>query len=327
MRAMMSSSRRSAASGRRMTLLATLLAAACQGVIGGADPGSASPPATSGVPILSGTRAATGGGSGGDRTAGAPGSGGGAQPPASGGAGGAAGAAVAWSPTPGMSWQWQLTGTIDQSVSAQMFDVDLFDTAAETVASLHAGGHPVVCYVNAGAFEDWRPDAALFPAATKGNGVSGWPGEQWLDVRQWSALQPILEARMDLCRSKGFDGIELDNVDGYANDTGFPLRAADQLAFNRALAASAHARGLSVGLKNDLDQVPDLVGQFDWALNEQCFEFDECDALQPFLSAHKAVFNVEYNLATSSFCPRAQTMGLSSMLKHLALDAYRVPCP
>jgi hypothetical protein len=132
---------------------------------------------------------------------------------------------------------------------------------------------------------------------------------------------------MDLCTSKGFDGIELDNVDGYTNPTGFPLTAADQLAFNRNLASSAHARNLSVALKNDLDQVPDLVGQFDWALNEQCFEFDECDALQPFLDAHKAVFNAEYNLPTSAFCPQAKTMGLSSMLKHLSLDAYRVPCP
>jgi len=226
-----------------------------------------------------------------------------------------------------MSWQWQLTGTIDQTVSAQMFDVDLFDAPTDTVASLHAAGHPMVCYVNAGVFESWRPDAALYPAGVKGDSDPGWQGEQWLDVRQLSVLQPILEARMDLCRGNGFDGIELDNVDGYTNNTGFPLTAADQLAFNRALAGSAHARGLSVGLKNDLEQVPDLVGQFDWALNEQCFELSECDALQPFLDAHKAVFNVEYNLATSSFCPQAKAMGLSSMLKDVALDAYRVACP
>jgi len=232
-----------------------------------------------------------------------------------------------WSPTVGTSWQWQLMGTIDQSVSAQMFDVDLFGTTADTVASLHAGGHPVVCYANAGVYESWRPDAALFPASVKGNADPGWQGEQWLDIRQWSALQPILEARMDLCRSKGFDGIELDNVDGYSNDTGFPLTAVDQLAFNRNLASSAHARGLSVGLKNDLEQVPDLVGQFDWALNEQCFEFSECDALRPFLDAHKAVFNVEYNVEVSSFCPQAQALGLSSIFKHVALDAYRVACP
>ncbi|HVY41009.1 MAG TPA: endo alpha-1,4 polygalactosaminidase [Polyangia bacterium] len=226
-----------------------------------------------------------------------------------------------------MSWQWQLTGTIDQSVDAQMFDVDLFDTPAATVSSLHAAGRRVVCYVSAGTFEDWRPDASRFPASVKGSTVSGFQDERWLDIRQWSVLQPILEARMDLCVSKGFDAIELDNVDGYANGSGFPLTAADQLTFNRNLASSAHGRHLSVALKNDIDQTSDLVGQFDWALNEQCFEYGECSALQPFVRAHKAVFNVEYNLATSSFCPQAKSLGFSSMRKHLSLDAYRVPCP
>jgi hypothetical protein len=230
-------------------------------------------------------------------------------------------------PAASSSWQWQLTGTIDQTVAAQMFDVDLFDTPATTVASLHALGHKVVCYVSAGSFEDWRPDAAQYPAPVKGKALDGWPGEQWLDVRQWDALRPLIEARMDLCRSKGFDGIELDNVDGYQNDTGFPLTASDQLTFNRALAASAHARGLSVGLKNDLDQVTDLVGNFDWALNEECFTYDECDQLHPFVAAGKAVFNVEYTLATDQFCAQAHTLGFNSMSKHLNLDAYRIACP
>jgi hypothetical protein len=306
--------------GRALAVLATLLLGACQGESDELGPGDAGPNSTNAPAAIWGRRT---GGSSGSRA----GAGGGGRAGSGGGAGGAAGAAGTWNPTPGMSWQWQLTGTIDQSVDAQMFDVDLFETPAATVASLHAAGRRVVCYVSAGTFENWRPDAASFPAAVKGNRVSGWPDEQWLDIRQWSVLQPILEARMDLCRSKGFDGIELDNVDGYGERTGFPLTAADQVTFNRALASSAHARNLSVALKNDLDQVPDLVGQFDWALTEQCFEYDECDALQPFLKAHKAVFDVEYNLATSSFCPQSKTLGLSSMRKHLSLDAYRVPCP
>jgi hypothetical protein len=282
-----------------LALLGTLVLAACGGARQHPDDGSPGPGGAGGV-----GQAAPGGG-----------------------AGGAAEIAPVWSPTVGTTWQWQLMGTIDESVPAQVFDVDLFSTPMDTVASLRAAGHPVVCYVNAGVFESWRPDANLYPAGVKGNADPGWQGEQWLDIRQWSVLQPILEARMDLCSGMGFDGIELDNVDGYSNDTGFPLTAADQLAFNRNLAKSAHARGLSVGLKNDLEQVPDLVGQFDWALNEQCFEYKECDALRPFVDARKAVFNVEYNLATSSFCPQAKTLGLSSILKHVALDAYRVACP
>jgi len=306
--------------------------AGCSGAVG--DPARAGQTAAGGgggMPAMS--DAGAGGGAGG-RVAGSGGIGSGGNvgaggtPAAGGGAGGQSGAPGAiWLPAASSSWQWQLTGTIDQSVVAQMFDVDLFDTPATIVASLHALGHKVVCYVSAGSYEDWRPDAAQYPAAVKGKGLDGWPGEQWLDVRQWDTLRPLIEARMDLCRSKGFDGIELDNVDGYQNDSGFPLTASEQLTFNRALAATAHARGLSVGLKNDLDQVADLVGNFDWALNEECFSYDECDRLHPFVAAGKAVFNVEYTLTTDQFCPQAHALGFNSMSKHLNLDAYRVPCP
>ena len=163
------------------------------------------------------------------------------------GAGGAAGGAVVWIPTPAMSWQWQLTGTIDQSVTAQMFDVDLFDTPATTVASLHAGRPPRGLLRQRRNLRELASRRVVVSGGGQGQRRPGWPDEQWLDVRQWSVLQPILEARMDLCRSKGFDGDRADNVDGYSNRTGFPLTAADQLAFNRALASSAHARSFPSG--------------------------------------------------------------------------------
>jgi hypothetical protein len=232
-----------------------------------------------------------------------------------------------WRPAPGTTWQWQLTGLpIDQSFDVAMYDIDLFDNDASVVAALHAKGRKVICYISAGTWEDWRPDAAQFPAAVKGSNVEGWPGEKWLDVRNLAALGPIMEARMDLCKAKGFDGIEPDNVDGYTNNTGFQLTAQHQIAYNTFLAQAAHKRGLSVGLKNDLDQVGQLQPSFDWAMNEQCFQYDECDALTAFIQAGKAVFQVEYSLSASAFCPQAKQLRFSSMLKHLDLDAYRVAC-
>jgi len=250
----------------------------------------------------------------------------GAQPPP-GATGSAAAPGAVWRPAPGVSWQWQLTGTIDLNVDARMFDIDLFDTAPSTIAALHLRGSKVICYVNAGSFENWRPDAAHFPPEVKGNALAGWPGEAWLDVRRIDLLGPILDARMELCRSKGFDGIELDNVDGYSNDTGFPLTAADQLQYNRYLAGAAHTRGLSVGLKNDLNQVTALVSLFDWALNEQCFQFQECNLLTPFVQSGKAVFNVEYSLPASAICPQAKTLEFSTLIKDVDLDARRQACP
>jgi hypothetical protein len=82
-----------------------------------------------------------------------------------------------------------------------------------------------------------------------GSGLEDWPGEKWLDVRQIDTLAPIMRSRLDLCKSKGFDAVEADHVDGYSNSSGFPLSAEDQLRYNRFLASKAHARGLSIGLK------------------------------------------------------------------------------
>ena len=231
-----------------------------------------------------------------------------------------------WVPAPRTTWQWQLTTPVDQSVDAQMFDIDLLDNAASVVAALHARGRRVVCYLDAGTFEPGRPDSAAYPAVVKGNALPDWPGEEWLDIRRLDILAPILAARLDLCRQKGFDGVEADNVDAHTNNTGFPLTAADQLRFNRFLADAAHARGLSIGLKNDLEQAAALEPSFDWAMNEQCFEASECGALQPFVRAGKAVFVAEYDLDVASFCPQAQAAGFMAMRKRLALDAWRQTC-
>lgn len=220
----------------------------------------------------------------------------------------------------------QFSGVIDTSYNVQMYDIDLFDTPQPTIDALHAAGRVVICYLSAGSYEDWRPDAALFPASALGKNLPDWPGEKWLDIRQVSLLGPVMAARMDLAVTKHCDGIDPDNVNGYTNDTGFPLTTQDQIAYNSWLAAQAHQRGLSIGLKNDLDQIPDLVGAFDWALNEQCFQFDECGKLQPFVAAGKAVFGVEYSGAPPDFCPQAKRMGYSWMLKNRNLDAYQVPC-
>lgn len=230
-----------------------------------------------------------------------------------------------WRPHPGTAWQWQLSGKVDTSVDVPVYDIDGFENDAATVARLHAAGRKVICYVNAGAWENFRPDRVAFPTALLGLG-NGWSGERWLDIRRLDLLRPLMAQRFDMCRTKGFDGVEPDLMDAYTNRTGFPLTAADQLAYNRMLAGLAHERGMSVGLKNDLEQIPELVGDFDFAVNEECAQNDECDELTPFITAGKAVFHTEYSLATTEFCPTARRLRLSSMLKHLNLDAWRQPC-
>lgn len=198
-----------------------------------------------------------------------------------------------WSPPPGTTWQWQLTGTIDASYDVAMYDIDLFDAPDAVIDTLHDDGKIVICYFSAGSFEDWREDAGDFPQDALGEPLEDWEGERWLDVRV-SGVRDVMENRLDYAVSRGCDGVEPDNVDGYQNDTGFDLDEGDQLDYNRFLASSAHARGLSVGLKNDVDQLDDLAGRFDWALNEECHQYDECGAYDAFLDRGKAVFHVEY---------------------------------
>lgn len=230
-----------------------------------------------------------------------------------------------WHPAVATSWQIQFTGALDLSVEADMYEIDLFDNSASTVQMLHRLGRKVVCYIDAGTWENWRPDAAQFSASLLGRS-NDWPGERWLDVRQLALLGPILAARLDLCKAKGFDGVEFDNVDGYANNTGFPLTYSDQLRFNTFLANEAHKRHLSVGLKNDPKQVVDLVPYFDWAIVEECFQFQECSSYLPFVRAEKPVLAIEYELQPQEFCQQARALQFNAIKKHRNLDAFRISC-
>ncbi|GHC46272.1 endo alpha-1,4 polygalactosaminidase [Streptomyces cinnamoneus] len=231
-----------------------------------------------------------------------------------------------WQPRPGLRWQWQLGGKVDTSVDVPVYDIDGFENSARTVAELHSRGRKVICYINAGAWEDFRPDHSEFPRSVLGKNNKGWDGEKWLDIRRLDALRPIMAARIDMCRQKGFDAVEPDLTEGFRNRTGFALTAADQLAFNRMLVKLAHDRGLAIGLKNDLEQIPELVRDFDFAVNEQCAQYGECEKLTPFVKQNKAVFHVEYDLSPKEFCGTAGRLGLSSMKKKLELDAWRQPC-
>ena len=67
----------------------------------------------------------------------------------------------------------------------------------------------------------------------------------------------------------------------------------------------------------------------DWALNEECLKYDECERLGSFIAAGKAVFHVEYGTqaAAQTVCPKTKPLGFSTLIKKLDLDAWRVACP
>ena len=239
-----------------------------------------------------------------------------------------------WKPGVNTTWQWQLSGTLNTSYNVAVYDIDLFDTSAQTIAQLKAQGRKVVCYFSAGSSENWRPDFGSFNAADMGKALDGWAGEKWLDTRS-SNVRAVMLSRLDLAVSKGCDGVEPDNVDGYANATGFPLTATTQLDYNKYLANAAHGRGLAIALKNDVDQLAALEPYFDMAVNEQCNQYAECDGYSVFTSKNKPVFNAEYaskyknntSGARDKLCTKMKAAKIRTLVLPLDLnDAYRYSC-
>lgn len=235
-----------------------------------------------------------------------------------------------WLPKPGTTWQWQLSGTgaLDTSLDVMAYDLDLFETSQATIDQLHAAGRKVICYFDT-AYEPGRPDSALL-APYRGNAMKGWPGQYWLDIRP-QAVVDVMKARIAMAQQHKCDAVEADDVDSASNNPGTGVTQADQRTFIKLLAAEAHARGMSFALKNDLEDVPALINDVDFAINEECFQYNECDALTPFITADKAVLHVEYtsgSLATkgATICPKANALNFDTLIKHLDLDAARYAC-
>lgn len=241
--------------------------------------------------------------------------------------------ATIYTPAPLSTIHWQLQGAINTNHNVDVYDIDLFDTSKALIEQLQNNGKKVICYFSGGSYENWRSDKDEFVEADLGKTLDGWAGERWLDIRT-DNVKHIMKIRLDLAKEKGCDGVEPDNMDGYANNTDIALTANDQLVYNRFIAKESHDRGLSVGLKNDLDQINELVDHFDFAVNEQCHEYTECETLAPFIEQNKAVFNVEYkssykdNAAEwADLCADADTRKFTTLVLPLDLDdSFRKSC-
>lgn len=222
-----------------------------------------------------------------------------------------------------------------------VLDIDGEYNTAATVNTLHARGQKVICYFDAGVYETYRSDAAKFPKSVIGKADQGWDGSYWLDIRQLSILLPIMESRIQMCADKSFDAIEPDEIDGWENASGFPLKYSDQVTYNKAIAGLAHKHGLAVVQKGDLIQTQDLVSAFDATLNEECVQYNECRnpynpvtdreqlGLQAYSNVDKAVWLSEYKASVySKMCTQAKTGGWMAALYKLGLplNAGRKPC-
>ncbi|KUJ24166.1 uncharacterized protein LY89DRAFT_572399 [Mollisia scopiformis] len=253
--------------------------------------------------------------------------------------------AAAWyQPAVGTSWQCVLDPDVGSlNLPVEIYDIDLFTNAESVINQLHSSGKQVICYFSAGTLEPDRPDTDEIKADPADIGASladeGWPDESWLNIRS-DRIVDIMKRRIDTAVSKGCDGVDPDNVDGYDNGGGGftpPLSSSDSVTYLRNLTNYAHSvstskhhssrrsqrlrersTGIGIGLKNAGAIVQDVVGFLDWVVNEQCVEYDECSTFQPFIQNGKPVFHIEYkdqseNVTKDCFGP--DTNGFSTIIK------------
>ncbi len=208
-----------------------------------------------------------------------------------------------------------------------VYDIDGFDNTAATVGALHARGDHAICYLEVGAAESYRPDYSQFPSTDLGSVVSGYPAERYLDIKDPTVVR-IIEARIAMCASKGFDAVEPDIDDSYTDTTGFSITETQNVQYDTTLAAYAHGLGLGWALKNGDDPgfAASMQPVADFVIDEQCHQYDTCSSFQPFASAGKAVLEVEYSEAPTLFCPAANAANEDALKMDVSLSGGRLPC-
>ncbi len=240
------------------------------------------------------------------------------------------------SPVPNYTFDYRLGEGVEAEETfppGRVLFLDGFETPDSVVQRLRAQGVEVVGYISVGTWEAWRPDTGLLPPALRGRPYPDWPGEYFVDLRDTAGLAPWIRQRLDMLKAKGFTGVDPDNIDIYAMETGFPLSTQDVIRFVRWLAAEAHARGLRIGQKNAPELVDSLVESLDFVVTESAFARGEASAYQAYRTKGRPVFAVEYTdeMSTPTFkarvCPQARALGYAAILKKRELDRWRVSCP
>jgi hypothetical protein len=268
-----------------------------------------------------------------------------------------AGASSWWIPNLGSQpWQWELShplnlsnardmGTKDKLPNGQpapdpvIYDIDGIINPASTVTALHAEGKHVVCYIEVGAAGNYYSAAnegitttyydQLRNAGEFGNKVPGYP-EYYLNIQSPTTVS-IIESMIDKqCAAKGFDAVETDIDDEFGDHTGLPITLSDEEQYMTTLANYMHGLGLGWWIKNPDDSgnatyATDMYPLADAVLTEQCNQYSTCGLLSAY-QGKKAVFNAEYHLTRSSFCPKDDRRGFNGALFNLDLTGIRRPC-
>lgn len=242
--------------------------------------------------------------------------------------------AIRLPPAGKVSWDWQIGAATERHIKVAagttLIGLDGFTVSAAKVAELKGQGLYTVCYINAGSFEPYRPDSARYPAYLKIQQDPDWPDEAFLDItdifRPGSVLADILTERMKMCKAKGFDALEPDNLQNDENVSGGRITTQQQIDFNGRIADQAHLLGLAVFQKNGPDKVllrdrtgRMMVEKFDGILNEACQQYRECGPLAEYTRRGKLALNVEYRRNKALDCGLMAQHGINALKKDRSL--------
>jgi hypothetical protein len=198
--------------------------------------------------------------------------------------GGGSAASVKRPPT-GAGFDYQLGGDGPVPAGAQVVVRDWQEGTPP------GGAVYAVCYVN--AFQS-QPGVDWPAEVVSAQEDPDWPGEFAFDLStpaKRAAAASATAVMINTCAGKGFDAVEFDNLDTFTryDNLGFGQTAAAEYA--TTLVQAAHAAGLAAAQKNTVELLGTPIG-FDFALVEECGEFDECGE---YTAVYSAVFDVEYS--------------------------------
>lgn len=123
-----------------------------------------------------------------------------------------------------------------------------------------------------------------------------WPDEALLDTstdRGRDEILAVVSEWITGCAERGFDAIELDNLDSAARSDG-ALELSDNLLLAGDLVVHAHSLGLAVAQKNtaELGAAGRSEIGFDFAVVEECAAYEECEAFTDVYG--RRVYDIEY---------------------------------
>ncbi|MHA7276730.1 endo alpha-1,4 polygalactosaminidase [Arthrobacter sp. Hz1] len=189
-------------------------------------------------------------------------------------------------------FDYQLGGAYKPSPGVSVVVRDVSQEPADGIYS--------ICYLNAfqtqpGKSSSWMTDGLVLNVDGEPLADPDWPDEYILDTGT-EANRVLIAERigegLGQCADRGFDAVELDNLDSYSRSAEL-LTLADNVELARALVLKGHNLGMLVGQKNAAEESPVLKeAGFDFAVAEQCIEFNECSAYTDVYGT--AVLGIEY---------------------------------